>query len=177
MTELDPWVVVAEDAVLEPDEPPRLGVHGALRQSFTDLYQSEFVSMVRLAVALTGSEATAEDLVHDAFIRVHKHWARVEHPRAYLRTAVVNACRSSGRRAARERTAHARRSVDVVPLGADEVFDALATLPYRQKAAIVLQFYEGLTQAEIADVLGCREGTVASLVHRGLAQLRKVIEP
>jgi RNA polymerase sigma factor (sigma-70 family) len=56
------------------------------------------------------------------------------------------------------------------------MFDVLATLPYRQRAALVLQFYEGLSQAEIADVLGCREGTVASLVHRGLTQLRRVIE-
>jgi RNA polymerase sigma factor (sigma-70 family) len=133
--------------------------------------------MVRLAIALTGSDAAAEDLVHDAFIRVHKHWARVEHPRAYLRTAVVNACRSAGRRAARERDANARRTVEIVSLGADEIFDALASLPYRQRAALVLQFYEGLSQAEIAVVLGCREGTVASLVHRGLDQLRKVIEP
>ena len=52
----------------------------------------------------------------------------------------------------------------------------LAGLPYRQRAALVLQYYEGLTQAEIAEVLGCREGTVASLVHRGLAQLRRVVD-
>jgi RNA polymerase sigma factor (sigma-70 family) len=56
------------------------------------------------------------------------------------------------------------------------MFDALGSLPYRQRAALVLQFYEGLPQAEIAKLLRCREGTVASLVHRGLAQLRRVIE-
>jgi RNA polymerase sigma factor (sigma-70 family) len=56
------------------------------------------------------------------------------------------------------------------------LFDALARLPYRQRAALVLQYYEGLQQGEIADLLGCREGTVASLVHRGLEQLRRVIE-
>jgi RNA polymerase sigma factor (sigma-70 family) len=57
------------------------------------------------------------------------------------------------------------------------MFDALAALPHRQRAALVLQFYEDLPQAEIAEILGCREGTVASLVHRGLAQLRRVVEP
>jgi RNA polymerase sigma factor (sigma-70 family) len=64
-----------------------------------------------------------------------------------------------------------------VSLEADEMFDALAALPHRQRAALVLQFYEDLPQSEIAEILGCREGTVASLVHRGLAQLRRVVEP
>ena len=66
--------------------------------------------------------------------------------------------------------------VEDAKLDADEMFDALSLLPYRQRAALVLQFYEGLPQAEIAMILRCREGTVASLVHRGLAQLRRVIE-
>jgi len=147
-----------------------------LRTSFVELYQDRFAAMVRLAVALTGSEPAAEDVVHDAFVRVHAHWRRVEHPHAYLRTAVVNACRSAARRSARERAAISGQISDVITLKADEMFDALATLPYRQRAALVLHYYEGLTHAEIAEVLGCREGTVASLTHRGLAQLRRVIE-
>jgi RNA polymerase sigma factor (sigma-70 family) len=150
-----------------------------LHESFAALYEGEFLSMVRLAVALTGSESSAEDLVHDAFVRVHAHWARVEHPRAYLRAAVVNACRSAARRAARERAANARsRSDDAqsgASLDADEVFDVLGALPYRQRAAVVLRFYEGLSDSDIARILQCREGTVASLVHRGLRQLRRVI--
>ena len=113
----------------KPGETP--DERSVLRESFVDLYETEFVAMVRLAIALTGSEAAAEDLVHDAFIRVHKHWKHVEHPRAYLRAAVVNACRSAGRRAARERDANrAADIVDIVSLGADEVFDTLATLPF-----------------------------------------------
>jgi DNA-directed RNA polymerase specialized sigma24 family protein len=60
--------------------------------------------MVRLAWALTGSEVVAEDVVHDAFIRVHAHWSRIESPRAYLRQTVVNACRSASRRARRDST-------------------------------------------------------------------------
>lgn len=152
---------------------------GRLSESFAALYEAEFLSMVRLAVALTGSESGAQDLVHDAFVRVHAHWARVEHPRAYLRTAVVNACRSAARRSARERAANARhRAGDtrtVAALDADEVFDVLAALPYRQRVALVLRFYEGLSDADIAGILRCREGTVASLVHRGLLQLRRVM--
>lgn len=143
--------------------------------SFIELYHECFGSMVRLAFALTGSKALAEDVVQDSFVRVHTHWSRVQHPKAYLRTSVVNACKSAHRRQARER-ARTLRVVEPVELGADELFDALERLPYRQRAAIVLRFYEGLPEADIAHLLGCRVGTVASLVHRGLAELRRVIE-
>jgi RNA polymerase sigma-70 factor (sigma-E family) len=157
--------------------PFEFEVHeGAFTPSFMELYEQQYGAMVRLAVALTSSEATAEDLVQEAFVRVHARWDRIDLPLPYLRRAVVNACRSAGRRATRERTAIRDQLVPVSSLEADELFDALAMLSSRQRAALVLQFYEGLSQAEIAAVLGCREGTVASLVHRGLAQLRRVIE-
>ena len=149
---------------------------GQLRPSFVDLYEGQFAAMVKLAVALTGSEAGAEDTVHDAFVRVHAHWDRIEHPIAYLRVAVVNGCRSAARRAAREQAVLANQVADVIMLKADEMFDALAQLPYRQRVALVLHYYKGLSHAEIAQTLSCREGTVASLTHRGLAQLRRVIE-
>jgi RNA polymerase sigma-70 factor (sigma-E family) len=146
--------------------------------SFIQLYYEHFGSMVRLAFALTGSRATAEDVVQDTFVRVHAKWSGLQHPRPYLRRAVVNACRSSRRRQGRERERE-RALATVEPsveLGADELFDALERLPYRQRAAIVLRFYEGLPDADVAEALDCRVGTVASLVHRGLAELRKVIE-
>jgi RNA polymerase sigma factor (sigma-70 family) len=156
-----------------PDEPDA----ARLRTSFVELYERAFAPMVRLAVALIGSEPVAEDLVHDVFVRLHARWRSIEQPDAYLRVAVVNACRSAARRRQSEHRALAAQADDVVSLmAADEMFDALGALPYRQRVALVLHYYEGLTQAEIADVLGCREGTVASLTHRGLAQLRRVIE-
>jgi RNA polymerase sigma factor (sigma-70 family) len=123
--------------------------------------------MVRLAFALTGSRATAEDVVQDAFVRVHAKWSGVQHPPPYLRRAVVNACRSSRRRHARERERALATVEPSVELGADELFDALERLPYRQRAAIALRFYEGLPDADVAEALDCRVGTVASLVHRG----------
>jgi RNA polymerase sigma factor (sigma-70 family) len=144
--------------------------------SFVDLYRELQLPMVRLGCALTGSETLAQDLVHDVFIRMHARWDRIEHPRSYARAAVVNACRSASRRAKRERSVDVLFVVEDSTLQADEMFDALSALPYRQRAALVLQFYEGLPQSEIAEILRCREGTVASLVHRGLAQLRRVIE-
>ncbi len=62
-------------------------------------------------------------------------------------------------------------------LGADEVVDALAKLPMRQRAALVLRYYQDLSEADIAEALGVRPGTVKSLLSRGLDQLREVIEP
>jgi RNA polymerase sigma factor (sigma-70 family) len=144
--------------------------------SFIELYYESFGSMVRLAFALTGSKTVAEDLVQDVFVRVHAKWSGVQEPRAYLKRSVVNACRSAQRREARERRGTLELVEPSVELDGDELFDALARLPYRQRAAIVLRFYEGLPDAEVAAALDCRVGTVASLVHRGLAELRKVIE-
>jgi RNA polymerase sigma-70 factor (sigma-E family) len=148
----------------------------SLTVSFSEFYEQRYAPMVRLAVALTGSRTLAEDLVQDSFVRVHARWARIESPPAYLHRTVVNACRSARRRSTREREARSMTQADHLEFVPDELFDVLAKLPYRQRAALVLQFYEGLSQREIADVLGCREGTVASLVSRGLAQLRRLME-
>ena len=169
--------------------------------SFGDLYLGSFTAMVRLARVLVDSPETAEDLVQDAFVRLHRHWDGVRDPRAYLHRSVVNACRSHHRRAWRERSRLtrtdgvadrasqitgrvAREDPDVVDGvaeqgradDADVLGSALATLPYRQRAALVLRYYSDLPDADIAVALGCRPGTVASLVHRGLERLREVVD-
>lgn len=133
--------------------------------------------MVRLAFLLTGSPEVAQDVVQDAFVSVHRAWSRVREPRAYLRRAVVNACTSHHRRTFRERRANASSSPETVDLGADELFDVLDALPARQRAAIVLRYWHDLDERDIADALGCRAGTVGSLLHRAVARLREVIEP
>lgn len=144
--------------------------------SFEALYADEAQAMSRLAYLMVGSAELAQELVHDAFARLYERWDRVDNPGAYLRTTVVNGCRDTLRRrllADRERT-------DLRPdaqLGADHLIDALAILPHRQRAAIVLRYYEDRSEADIADLLGVRPGTVKSLLSRGLATLREVIEP
>lgn len=158
------------DMVPAPEPAP------TARGSFLDLYRDHFAAMVRLAVVLTGSDAGAEDAVHDAFLRVHRRWDHVEQPTAYLRRAVVNECSSVRRRARRERELLEPQQPGVVLLHADELFDVLGRLPFRQRAALVLRYYEGLSLGEIAVVLECPEGTVASLIHRGIATLRGMIE-
>ena len=159
------------------EEPPRAGASPAgASTSFDDVYRREQPELVRLAVLLVGSTEVAADLVQDCFVRAHPRWSAVDDPRAYLRRSVVNACHSHHRGLRRFRRLDLRPS-EPVELGARELSDALAALPHRQRAALVLRFYAGLADADIADALDCRPGTVASLVHRGLAALREVIEP
>jgi RNA polymerase sigma-70 factor (sigma-E family) len=141
-------------------------------EPFVELYRDRYDPMVRLAYLVTGDRTAAEELTQDAFVAVHRNWARATNPPAYLRTAVVNACRSWGRRRTLERD---RRPAPPEPtlMVADELWDTLRRLPERQRTAVVLRFYEDLPDREIAEVLGCREGTVRTLVHRGLAALRE----
>lgn len=156
---------------------------GPDRPSFEELYTSSYQSLVRLAYVLTGSLEVSEDLVQDCFVRLHRRYGELESPHHYAKQAVVNACRSHFRRMGRERD---RRPLLYVVdsdggrggSGATgELHDVLLRLPYRQRAAVVLRYYADLSEQEIAAVLGCRPGTVGSLIHRGLASLRKVLEP
>jgi len=155
---------------------PTVVLADGLPQSFADVYADQYAGLVRLAALLSGSVDTAPDLVQDCFVRLHGRWTSVREPLPYLRRSVVHACASHHRR-----VAVARRNPPPGPraaeLGADELGDALAALPARQRAAVVLRFYGDLPDADIARALRCREGTVRSLVSRALADLRKVIEP
>jgi len=145
--------------------------------TFAEFYEGHFTGLVRLAVLLTGSPDVAADIVQDCFVRLHGHWAGVRQPLPYVRRSVVHACASHHRAAARARRTGGRLAPGSTELGADELADALAKLPARQRAAIVLRFYDDLAEDDIARALRCRPATVRSLVHRGLAELRKVIEP
>ena len=143
------------------------------------LYVAEQPRLVRLAHLLTGSPEVAQEVVHDVFVRLHGRRERIDNPAAYLRTAVVNACRSQQRRWSLERTHAERGSAGRVelPPELDETWTALRQLPVRRRAALVLRYYEDLPDEEIARLLGCRPATVRSLVHRGLESLREVLEP
>ena len=145
--------------------------------TFDDVYRERYEPLVRLAFLLTAGNPAAEELVQDAFERAHQRWDRIDEPAAYLRVAVVNACTSWRRRAQLERETAPRLYVThAVDSEAYELRDVIAALPPRQRAALVLRYYEDLSDAEIAHVLGCRVPAVKSLLHRALNAMRKVIE-
>ncbi len=136
------------------------------------LYEREWPKLLRVAFVLTDSLPTAEEIVQDAFVRLHTARAPNANPGGYLRTSVVNACRD----------VHRHRSVvRRTPLPAaeptidehDELFDALAALPWRQQTALVLRFHVDLSDADVAVALGCRPSTVRSIIRRALISLRK----
>jgi len=168
--------VSASEAPVRPATPP-LVASGADVVSFDDIYRRECVNMVRVALLLVGSQQQAEEIVQDAFAQVFERWEGIERPGAYLRTCVVNGCRRAHRR---RRLDRAREAAAAPPqpatLEVDHLADALSALPARRRAAVVLRYYDDLSEAEIAEALGVRPGTVKSLVHRALAQLREVIE-
>jgi RNA polymerase sigma factor (sigma-70 family) len=141
------------------------------------LYRVERVPMVRLAHLLTGSPVTAEDVVQEAFVRLHPVLDTVADPGAYLRTTVVNLCRSHHRRrGVEERWLACQPSpgVELLP-ELDETWRALAALSDAQRQALVLRFYLDLRVETIADLLELPVGTVKSTLHRGLAALSKEI--
>lgn len=141
-----------------------------------DLYQREYAPMVRLAHLITGSNEVAEDIVQEAFVRMHQSWGRADHPGAYLRRIVVNGCHTWHRRRRMERERTVRPVIEGVEPEGRELLDALARLTPRQRSALVLRFYADMSEAEVAQALGCRPGTVKSLVHRGLRELEGMIE-
>jgi len=147
-----------------------------------ELYERHAPEAVRLGYLITGDAALAEDLVHEAFVKLLGRFRDLRNPDAfhwYLRKTVVNLARSHFRHARVEREyveREGRRPVDRPdpdPTERDEMWAALTRLSERQRAAIVLRYYEDLTEAQTADVLGVRLGTVKSLVARGMARLRE----
>ena len=142
---------------------------------FVELYEQRFGDLVRVAYLMTGNVGVAEELTQDAFLAVRTHIAEVTAPYPYLRAAVVNHARSWHRRQRLERRKRPDRPTSVVN-EPDEMWDALQNLGVRRRTAIVLRFYEQLPDAEIAEILDCAQATVRTLVRRGLADLRKVIE-
>jgi RNA polymerase sigma-70 factor (sigma-E family) len=144
---------------------------------FAEFYRTQYEPMLRLAYLLTQSRAVAEELVQDSFIRVHPHWPTLDQPAAYLRRTVTNACYTYHRRRQRELAALAHPDpADLVASPEyDEIWDALAQLAPRRRAVLVLRYYLDLSEAEIAETLGCRPGTVKSLSHRALADLRRAL--
>ena len=151
-------------------------------EGFEQFVRARHTSLLRFAHALTGDPHLAADLVQDALERTGLAWPRVvrkDAPDAYVRRAIVNGYTSHFRKRRRERLVDAlpERPVTAVdpPGTTDGIWRVLATLPPRQRAVLVLRYYEDLSEAEIASILGCSPGTVKSAASRAMATLRPVL--
>jgi RNA polymerase sigma-70 factor (sigma-E family) len=149
---------------------------------FDAFVRGSITALTRFGRLLTADDARAQDVVQEALARCYLKWRRgspPDDPMAYVRRAMVNTHASWWRRiASRERTgdlppgavqpgdAHADADLRIT------VWRALVTLPPRQRAVVVLRYYEGLTESETAAVLGCAIGTVKSQCAKALAKLR-----
>ena len=153
-----------------------------------ELYAAHHLRMVRLARLLVDDLATAEDVVHDAFLGLHRNQGSLRESGAavgYLRQAVVNQARSTLRRRRTVR-AHLRVAEPDVGPAADvdlllseehsEVVQALRRLPERQREVLVLRFWSGLSEAEIAEAMGVSTGTVKSQASRAMKSLQRFLE-
>lgn len=147
---------------------------------FEAFMASRGAALLRFAFMLTHDRGRAEDLVQDALVKVHRRWDRVvaaEQPDAYVRRIVTNEFLSWRRRRSSAETPSELPGTPAADPSAavderDAMWRALALLPPRQRAVLVLRFYEDMPDAQIAAVLECAQGTVASLASRGLATLR-----
>jgi RNA polymerase sigma-70 factor (sigma-E family) len=147
-------------------------------ERFRLFVRDQWVPLTRTAYLLTGDRGTAEDLVQSALEKTHRRWGRIEFPEVYVRRVMVNTATSWWRR---------RRPIEVPLLTSDtaptpdayvrveqrqQLLVALRQLPPRTQAVLVLRYFEDLSEADTARVLGCSIGSVKSQASRGLARLR-----
>jgi RNA polymerase sigma-70 factor (sigma-E family) len=153
----------------------------------TSLFREHHLELVRLALVMVGDLATAEDVVQDAFERLHRGWRGLRQPSsslAYVRSSVLNGCRSVHRRAAvaRKHVPELAGSADTASPDAASAADdrgemtaALRSLPRRQREVLVLRYYLDLEVAEIAGTLRISPSAVRSTNTRGLAALARAL--
>ncbi len=159
---------------------------GEDEQRFRDFVLAQWGPLTRMAYLLTGDQGTAEDLVQSALEKTHRRWGNIvrkDAPGVYVRRVMVNTAVSWRRR---------RRTVEVPLLDTDaiaapdayhqaenrhQLLGALRRLPPRMRAVLVLRYFEDLSEADIARILGCSTGTVKSQASRGLARLRADLTP
>jgi RNA polymerase sigma-70 factor (sigma-E family) len=171
--------------VNSPAEAPPAGPEARLHVSA--LYQAHALGLVKLAVLMTGDQPTAEDVVQDAFLALYRRWPalhELDNPVGYLRTSVINGCRSV------HRVRFRRQGITLdppEPVGSAEaeamlgeahreVLAALRRLPRRQREAVVLRYYLDMTEEQAAQAMGVARGTVKSATSRGLSALARMLK-
>ncbi|MFD8499196.1 SigE family RNA polymerase sigma factor [Amycolatopsis sp. NPDC059657] len=152
---------------------------------FEEFVAERLDGLLRYATVLADDPHLAQDIVQDVLLRAQQRWARIEHPPTYVRRMVTNEYLSwRRRRAVRSVTPSTPELLDALspPLDdpsigyteRDAMFKRLAALPRKQRAAVVLRFYENYSDEEIAAVLGCGTSTVRSQISRAFQTLRDI---
>jgi RNA polymerase sigma-70 factor (sigma-E family) len=161
---------------------------GSRDQAVADLFERHYAPMCRLAYAILGDAPLAEEIVMESLLKTFTGWGRLRDPEradAYLRRSVVNLCRSKIRRKAIETRVNAtihhrdeRKAPDWDPERHETsrlVWNAVVALPERQRACVVLRYFEDLPESEIAEILECSVGTVKSQLSKARAKLEPVL--
>jgi len=156
-----------------------------VRYQVTALYQAHALGLVRLAVVMVGDQPTAEDVVQDAFLGLYRQWgglADTSRALAYVRSSVLNGCRTVLRRNSRYQrivlTEPTLESAEARVLAGEEhreVMAAIRRLPDRQREALVLRFYLDLDEGEVAQAMRISRGSVKSATSRALASLGRML--
>jgi len=146
---------------------------------FATFYRRELPALVALATAV-GGHACAEEVAQEALLRAHREWGRIERydkPGAWVRRVAINLATSDRRRRASEARALARVArrpiLDAPPPEVDGFWALVRTLPPRQAAAVALHYLDDLSLAELADALGCAEGTAKAHLHKARQSLAR----
>jgi RNA polymerase sigma-70 factor (sigma-E family) len=167
---------------------PAGGGAGHSRQERDDavdaLFRTHYRPLLRLAFCLLGQRAAAEDAVQDAFVSAYRHWGALRDPAAapaYLRSAVINRCRTGIRTRLREAPGPALLLIDHTESSSEDdvvareershLAEAVGRLPRRQREVVVCRYYLELSLAETAGLLGISTGSVKRHAHRGLQAL------
>ena len=147
-------------------------------RTLSELVSAHGLELVRFGYLICGDRNRAEDLVQDVLLAMHRRFGStlpVDDPLAYARRAIVNANVSWSRRPVRREVPSERLPEGATGLSApdDQLWQLLSTLGQRQRSVLVLRYYLGYPDADIAEALGCRRATVRSLAARALAELRE----
>ncbi len=168
--------------------PPADAAVDAPADRVTSLYQANALGLVRLAYVLIGDPGLAEDIVQDAFYGLYRRWEHLNDPEKalpYVRSAVLNSCRTRLRRRLPEVATHLvpevgePLSAEAVVLSEEQrraVMAAVRRLPGRQREVLVLRFYLDLSEAQIAAQMGIGPSTVRSATHRALTALGRMLK-
>jgi RNA polymerase sigma-70 factor (sigma-E family) len=151
--------------------------------TYEEFATTRLAGLLRYAVMLTGDRDSAADLVQDSMVKVQMRWRRinaVDQPDRYVRRMITNTFIDQRRLAWWRRVVLQAEPAEPTPVpdhadtttDRDLLWTLLTTLPRQQRAALVLRYYEGLRDDEIAEAIGCSAGTVRGYISRALATLR-----